>query len=98
MQLFNLILTNAKTTVHSILIGLVGEDIVTELNTNVIESFKGIYLADYWILWLFVFGVALEENEYTAVLLLKALPEKDLVYVHIFLLLTHHFEPYTLRI
>ncbi len=42
--------------------------------------------------------IALEEDEDAAVLLFEALPEKDLVNVHIFLLFTHHLEPHTLGV
>lgn len=96
MQFFNLILADTETAIYTILIRLIGEDVVAELKADIVESFKWIYLADYRVLWLFVFRVALEENEDTAVLLLETFSEEDFVDVHIFLLLAHHLESYSL--
>lgn len=98
MQLFNLILTDTETPINTVFIGLIGEDVVAELNADVVERFKGVYIANYLVSWLFMLGVALKEDEDAAVLLLEALPEKDLVYVHIFLLLPHNLEPDSLRV
>lgn len=98
MQFFNFILTNTETAVYTIFIGLIREDIVTELKADVVESFKGIYFANNWVLWLFVLCITLEENEDTTILLLEALSEKDFIDIYIFLLLAYYLEPYTLRV
>ena len=50
------------------------------------------------VLALLALAVTLKENEDAAVLLLEALPKKDFVDVHVFLLLPHHFETHPLWI
>jgi hypothetical protein len=98
VQFFDLILTDAETAIDTVLIGLVGKDVVAELKADVVESLKGVEFTCDLILGFLVIAVTLKEDEYTTVLLLETLPEEDLVDVHVFLLLPHHLEPHPFRV
>lgn len=98
MQFLDLILADTEAAVDSVLVRFVGEEEIAELQSDVVESFKGVELFSKGVIGVFMLRVALEEDEDTAILLLKALAEEDLIDIHILLLLTHHSEPHPLRV
>jgi hypothetical protein len=94
MKFLDFILADAETAVDSVLVGLVRKNVIAELQADAVEGLEGVELLGQLVLGILVVGVALEEDEDTAVLLLEALAEEDLVDVHVLLLLPHHFEPH----